>query len=1249
MCLARLAVAGCCLNWKLLTGGVLVDLPTYRWNREFFWSECLEGREDRLGANIHPILGAALRAPYPAWQAMVNVNYMTWLDDHVIEGHVVFPGAAYIEGALALGFVLKEREGILLQNFNISSPLIIERGKEFEIEWIYNRSSNLLTVSSKVSNIDDDSAHHWSQHMNVEIVASPIWADNLKIDFSQVEWKEFSPENFYSKLENLGLLYGVQFQTVKSVGQLNKKIVGKIELSPCSIQEVNDYHIHPALLDGAFQLLAVAVNEYPEFSDNSYIPTVADRIFYYGKKVTQLICCLTIEEISSRRIVSNIQLYDENGFCVMSIQGLVCKALPKVSIESKFEKLLYKTEWQEVSLPPMVMETEKIVLIGQEQNTLPFSTILEKKFIDNICISDDKIQEINNIDYNNCKRVVVFCPQGDENCISHSLLHIVQIIRNLKLFPASQDQMRLCAVIPEEQDTLMSAGYKGLFRGIELERPDLKLKIIRQKKEYTTQSWQELCAEILSDDLEDEVLIRNNKRYLPRIVPFKLNNKKQGKILITKDNMGILKVSANGALDRMFYEVYPKRLPEQGEVMCKILASGINFKDVLKAMNLLPEIVVDGTFYGDSLGMEAVIEVVALGGGCNNLQVGKKYIAAFPQTFATHCYLREEDVPFVVELPDNFDPLQAASLPVAFLTAWYALHELAHIQAGETVLIHSASGGVGLAAIQIAKLRGSRIFATAGSEEKREYLRSIGCEYVWSSRTLEFSEEILHITKGKGVDVVLNSLSGEFLVATLRCLASFGRFVEIGKRDIIERNALPMVPFNNNLSFFSVDLDRMLLERPQLIENMMQEMQKLMGEGIIQPLPLSVYPAHQTIDAFRFLASTKHIGKVVIDYQNLRDLEGYAALGKIPQILPDVSYLITGAFGGLGLETAQWLIDSGARHLILNGRTPSDNEVVQYRLQSWEALGVNIYEAYFDIASEDKVTKNLSYFEKNVPEIKGIFHCACIFHDSLIENITLESLDSVLKAKAIGGRILDSVTRHLNLDFFVLFSSVTTTLGNIGQSAYIAANTILNQIAMERRKAGLPAMALQLGPIGDVGILSRNQKAADTLMAAGMKLLNIQNVLQFLPTLTVSGVHDMFVADIDWEQWLRVVPLAAQLSRFSAMHHLSKNSDFSSETLLAFWNLPDVEKLPFMVHRMQIMIGNILHQNADEIDVDAKLASLGLDSLAAVELQTAIKMEFGLEVSMMLLGQDDTIRSLVKKFYDQLLVKMSAKKTEENA
>lgn len=230
-----------------------------------------------------------------------------------------------------------------------------------------------------------------------------------------------------------------------------------------------------------------------------------------------------------------------------------------------------------------------------------------------------------------------------------------------------------------------------------------------------------------------------------------------------------------------------------------------------------------------------------------------------------------------------------------------------------------------------------------------------------------------------------------------------------------------------------------------------------------------------------------------------------------------------------------------------------------------------------------------------------------------------------------------------------MFSSVTTTIGNIGQSAYIAANTILNQIAMERREAGLPAIALQLGPVGDVGILSRNQKAADTLMAAGMKLLNIRNVLEFLPNLTAGDVNDIFIADIDWEQWLRVVPLAAQLSRFSAMHHLSGNSDFSSETLLAFCNLPEAERLPFMVHRMQIIIGNILHQNPDEIDIGAKLVSLGLDSLAAVELQTAIKMEFGLEVSMMLLGQDDTIRSLVKKFYDQLLTKMAAKKTEESA
>ncbi|GAN59366.1 putative polyketide synthase [Acetobacter cibinongensis] len=1255
LCLARLAIAGAPLDWLRMTGGQRVAIPYYAWHREYYWSECQEAAADRLGLIVHPLLGLPMVSATPRWRATINQNYLPWLPDHVIENNVIFPAAAYMEAALAVHFQIHGTHQAILKNFEIHSPILIENQVNCDVEWSYNVQTGKLEGST-LTRRDEDSAPLWRNHVGVEILTSSPWIMDERKVFAPVATKVFDKNRFYTTLAQNGLQYGEQFQVVEDIATVPEGLWAKLSLTPERASQSEEYALHPALLDGAFQLIAAAVFEHNPDNDYAYVPVSAERLIYHGQKNATLTAIVSLRAMSSKQLVADVQLYDESGHNVLGIDKLICKAVPRITKKKKFENLLYKATWKKAETLPLLVDPHTILAVGGVAQINAFKAVSEQYLltVDTVLLPDKCDysffeKSFKNKVFNDYKSIVFFGSlEHNPNQMGdvERLLACVQAIPHLSIEEASP---RLCVITTAGQDiSLGQSALRGFARGMELERSDLRIKIIEVEASTEDATLASIGAEIIQDDCEDHVLIRSGERLVARVVPTSLKNENTTTVpLIGRaDLSAILKVSDTGSLDKLYYEVSRMREPLAGEVSCQVLAAALNFKDVLKAMNLLPDSVVEGTFYGHALGMEAVVRILDVGAGVEHFVKGKDYIVAAADCFATS-FTADAGTLFAIEKPASLSASDAATLPVAFLTAWYGLSHLARLQAGETVLIHSASGGVGLAAIQVAKMLGATVFATAGTEEKRDYLRNLGCTHVWSSRTLEFADEIRAVTQGRGVDVVLNSLSGEAQAASLACVASLGRFVEIGKRDIIENSSLAMRVFNENISFFSVDLDRLLNEKPQLIKDIFSAMANMMSDGSLQPLPSTVYPAGKTVDAFRYLSSTKHIGKVVIDYTDLTDVVGKEKWPPRPHIDPQGAYLITGGFGGLGLEIAEWLITSGATYLVLTGRKKTDNDVILNRIKVWRDLGYTIEERYFDIADKDSLKKCLSEFGNKLPALKGVFHCACVFDDALLSNITPARLEKGFAAKAIGAHHLDVLTRHTPLDFFVLFSSVTTMTGNIGQSVYIAANEVLNQICENRHVLNLAGLSLNLGPIDSVGILTRNQVAADALRNAGMNLLDIHNVLRFLPDIMEQRWPQITVADIDWEKWFRVVPLVADLSRFTAMHHLVGTLESTSETMLSLLNLPEEKRLDFIVDRLKAIIAKTLHLQEETIEDNARLSELGLDSLAGVELQTGIRVEFGVEVSAMMLAKDDSIRSLAKKFYSQIQVKLSTLRPED--
>ena len=381
-----------------------------------------------------------------------------------------------------------------------------------------------------------------------------------------------------------------------------------------------------------------------------------------------------------------------------------------------------------------------------------------------------------------------------------------------------------------------------------------------------------------------------------------------------------LKRGEGSGIDRLAWEAIARQAPKIGEVEIAVEAIGLNFRDVMFGLGLLPEEILEHGFAGPTLGLECAGRITRVGAGVKALKPGQRVMAFAKHAFSTHVTtLAAVVAPIADELPFAM----AATIPVAFLTAYHALILCARLKPNEWVLVHGGAGGVGLAAIQIARWRGARVIATAGSPERRALLVALGAAHAFDSRSGAFAEDVRRVT-GEGVAVVLNSLSGEAMERSIGILRPFGRFVELGKRDYVANTHIGLRPFRRNLSYFGVDLDQLLIEEPATSRLLLRAVMRLFKSGDLVPLPYRVFAAAETVEAFRLMQQSGHVGKLVVRPPDLADIADRPRHAF--HVSADRLHLITGGFGGFGLATAQWLAAKGARNLMLVGRSGAASE-----------------------------------------------------------------------------------------------------------------------------------------------------------------------------------------------------------------------------------------------------------------------------------------------------------------------------------
>ncbi|XVQ09780.1 SDR family NAD(P)-dependent oxidoreductase [Spirillospora sp. CA-255316] len=720
-----------------------------------------------------------------------------------------------------------------------------------------------------------------------------------------------------------------------------------------------------------------------------------------------------------------------------------------------------------------------------------------------------------------------------------------------------------------------------------------------------------LAAELLAPSEEDEILLTRRGRFVPRL-------REAPPATIPSTDIGgayRLAVHDPGLSYTLAWHQTRRPAPGPGQVAIEVRAAGVNYRDVMRSVDLLPTEAIEAVFGWHELGLECAGIVTAAGPGVTGLKPGDRVVTAGPVGFGDHTVA---EAWATVLLPGHMTFPQAACLPMARMTAAHSLVHLARVRAGETVLVHGGAGGVGLAALQIAQALGVRVIATAGTPAKRELLRALGADHVLDSRSLHFAERVRDLTGGLGVDVVVNSLAGEAITRGLEVLRHGGRFIELGKRDIYENRPVPLRPFGDNIALFGVDVGTLMWKDPERMAEEVAEGIALCRSGGMRPLPHTVYPAARVDEAFALMRHSRHIGKVVISFDPRDEPVAVRPERMTSKLDPGGTYLVTGGLSGFGAATARRLAGLGARHLALVGRRGADTPEASALLADLRGMGVGVGVHAADAADRAAMRRILDDLDAEGRPVRGVVHAAMHLDDAPLTELSDERIRAVLHPKVAGAAVLDELTRDRPLDLFVMYSSVAA-LGNIGQSAYAAANLYLEALARRRRRDGRPALTVALGPLAETGVVARGGRAqAQALAVFGGEPMRPAQALAAIEDLLAERAGVALVGRVDWGRLSRALPTLRRPMTAALLPPGLEEQEAGQEQLLEMLARMDAEEAhAFLVGQITRALSEVLLVPADQIAPDRRLDEYGMDSLMGAELLASVRARYGVDIPPM--------------------------------
>ncbi|MEU6194849.1 type I polyketide synthase [Streptomyces sp. NPDC047061] len=1161
-----------------------VGLPAYPWQRAEYW---VEPTADTGAATPHTPATAATAAPAPApaatglrgghpllgahtvlddgshrWEGPVDLERNAYLLDHQVQGLVILPGTAYLELAVAAA------------TRTVGADAVVEDVRYDKALFFTAETPPLLRVTLRRAGprwdfeVATSDGTGWTRHAHGQVDRAPSGTPTAGVpEGTPAQIAARVPDHltgaeFYRRFAARGNDWHGVFQGIGQVWRGDDEALAEVVVPP-GLAEYERHHVHPAVLDACGQVLAATLPDTAvPGEEHAFILGSVDAFRRYGPLTGTLYSHVVRRDLTAEWFSGDVAVRDERGALLAEFRGLRIRWLLRREQDGPPTDWLYRPRWTPAAaLMPMPLRKSVPVPVAAAGAWLVFEdedlgprlapfvadgariTVLpgdgyERTGDGTYRIDPSRLDDYARLLYEvgrdrpegvaavvhlwsmRAPRPVAGVPLG----LGSALL----LDRALSTARWDGPLPRLVLVTRGAETVTDTDGAPdpeqsavwGFGRTAASELSAIRHTLVdlgpAHDADGTAQA-QALAREIAAADAaEDQIALRAGARHVLRLRRASAAAAAPGADDVTEI------VPADDRRAGPVRATVEARPPAAGEVQIAAAYGGVGFRDVLQAAGAAPDRDDDGR-----LGRETAGVVTATGAGVRGLDVGDRVVAVVRPGLATRVLA---DRRLTHRVPDGLGLAEAATVPVSYLTAWYGLVELAALREGERVLIHSATGGVGLAAIQVARWRGAEIHATAGSEKRRALLRTMGVAHVADSRA-DFAGPLLDATRGEGMDVILNSLTGAAVDQNLGMLAPYGRYVELAGRDLTNGRTAGLGGLLHNGSFRVLDIAALCREHPGRAGALLGRVLRLVAAGELAPLPAEVYPLDAVGSAFDDMTGARHVGKVLID---LRTAPAEPPAPAPTRMRPDATYLVTGGAGGIGSGLARWLVARGARHLLLTGRSvpgpasPSGGDIAAL-LEELRGQDVEVQYAPVDAADERSVRRLVENRRAaGRPPVRGVFHTAGVFVYQPIGDTTLRDLEAVLRPKLDGGRVLDRVFGDDDLDHFVLFSSGNALLASPQVAAGAAANAGLDAIARGRRSRGLRALAVNWGFWTDRGMAARaGTELGRNLIPRGMTGFTSAAGFAVLDHLLATGAGDTVVMPVDWARWRAAYPVAA--------------------------------------------------------------------------------------------------------------------------
>ncbi|MEE4599289.1 SDR family NAD(P)-dependent oxidoreductase [Streptomyces sp. DSM 41524] len=1188
--LAEGHVGGLPVDWATLFAGSdprRIDLPTYAFQRHHYWLESTDTFGDASGLGLdpaqHPLLGAVTEFPESGgvlFTSRLSLRTHPWLADHAAAGTVLLPGAAFVELAVRAG----DEVGCgVVEELVIEAPLTLAEGDGARLQVYVGEAGDSgrrpLSVRSRAEGSGPGAA--WTRHATGVLAPAAVatapdtglaqWppAGAVAVDGERVS-------EAYEDMAAAGYGYGPAFRGLRAVWTRGDEVFAEVALADGQVLSADGFGLHPVLLDSAMH--AIAFRDLGAAQATLALPFAYRDITLHAAGASALRVHITPngpEEVA-------LQLADTGGAAVATVGSVVSRPVATELLDtgtSPARERMFRVGWDE--LPAPAADTTP-----DTPHPVPVATA-------------EDIRELAETADLGVPEALLLDLAGDGQEPSASGVRevtgrVLELLQTWLAAPELEDTRLLVlthgAVAVHHDRELTdptAAAVCGLLRSAQAENPG---RITLVDTDRARASLALLSGAFTGG--EPQLALRDGIRYARR--------------LTRADTTGALAPPAgaaawrlepgtDGTLEGLALRPAPAALEPlaAGQVRIEVRAAGLNFLDVLVALDMNR---VDATIGNEGSGV-----VTEIGPGVAGLSVGDRVMGLFPDAVGP---LAVADHRTVARIPHGWSFQQAATVPMAFLTAFYGLRDLAGLRPGESVLIHAAAGGVGMAAAQLARHWGAEVFATA-APAKWDAVRATGIseQRLGNSRTVDFAAHFLDATQGRGVDVVLDSLAGEFVDASLRLLPRGGRFLEMGKTDL--RSPEEVATTHPGVSYQAFSLYEAGNER---IGEMLGELVELFDRGALHPLPLNTWDVRHAPAAFRYMSQGRHIGKNVFTLPRTPDATG--------------TLLVTGGTGSLGRLVARRMVtEHGMRNVVLAGRRGRDATGIPELEDELGALGATVRTVACDLADREAVAALLGTIPEDTP-LTAVVHTAGLLDDGVITTLTPERLDTVFRPKVDAVLNLHELTRDLDLAAFVLFSSGAGTFDSPGQGNYSAANAFLDALARHRHASGLPATSLAWGLWGQVTDMSAHLDDSDQRRMAqgGMLGLSVPEGMELFDT-ALRGPDTVLVpAHMDFAA-LRTLAASGSLPallralvrspRRAVDNAAADTDDLVSRLVRATSGQQEKILLDLVQQEAAAVLG---HASADLIEPNQPFKEIGFDSLTAVELRNRLSRRAGVRL-----------------------------------